>query len=74
MTLKEKRAEAGLTQSQLADKSGVSKKNIQHYESGYRNLDLAKLSTLSKLAFALNCKIPDLLNDEELKKLYRKVK
>lgn len=74
MSLREKRNEAGLSQSQLAKKSGISIKNIQHYEAKTRDLDKAKLETISRLALALGCKITDLLNSNELKKLYKKVK
>ena len=74
MTLQEMRKSRGLTQKELADKSGITLKNIQHYEGGYRDLDLAKLETISKLAIALDCRIPEILNDNELKKLYSRAK
>ena len=49
--LKEKRAEAGLTQAELAQKAGVTTRTIQNYEMGERvpsNLGIAQ-----KLADAL---------------------
>ena len=74
MTLKEIRKKAGLSQKELAEKSGVTIKNIQHYESGYRNINMAKLETLAKIAVSLNCQISDILTSEELKELYNKAK
>lgn len=74
MTLQDQRKKKGLTQKQLADISGVTIKNIQHYEAGTRNLDGAKLETLARLSLALDCHILDLLNNDELKKLYRKAR
>lgn len=74
MTLQERRKAKGITQKELAEMSGISQRNIQHYEAGYRDLDGAKLETLSKLAIALGCNIPDILNSEELKKLFQKEK
>ena len=74
MTLKNMRNKAGLTQVSLAELTGVSKRTIEHYESGYRNFDHARLETLCKVAKALNCTVADLLTDKELKKLYEEVK
>ena len=74
MTLQERRKKKGLTQKELAEMSGISKKTIQHYEAGFRDLDGAKLETISRLAIALGCHIPDILNSDDLKKLYNKAK
>ena len=74
MTLQERRRAKGITQKELAEMSGISQRNIQHYEAGYRDLDGAKLETLSKLALALDCHITDILNSDELKKIFQKAK
>lgn len=47
------RKEKGLTQKQLAEKSGVSLKMIQKYEIGAKNINHARAITVIKLANAL---------------------
>lgn len=58
--LKEVRQAAGLTQKQLAEKSGVSLSAIQKYERGAKDLDKAGLNIILALQKALDCKIDDL--------------
>ena len=65
--LKEQRQKANLSQSELAAISGVKLRSIQHYESGARDIDGAKLDTLCTLALALNCKVYDILENDQLK-------
>lgn len=60
------RVNKGLSQQALADISGVSKRAIEGYEQKYRNIDNAKLDILCDLASALDGKIEDILEDEEL--------
>lgn len=72
--LKEIRTAAGLSQSKLAEASGVNVRTIQHYEQGSKNLDHAKIDTLLKLSLALNCKLIDLIENEEYVKLIEKAK
>ncbi len=74
MSLQEMRLKAELSQSQLAIKAGISKRVLQNYEQGRMSIDGAKLKTLLNLAYALNCRLIDILNDEELKDLLRKSK
>ena len=61
------RIAAGLSQSQLATKAGLPLSTIQKYEIGDRNIDRASLSVLCTLAEALDAKIPEILESEELK-------
>lgn len=69
--LKDIRLSRGLSQSQLAEKSGVNLRTLQQYEQGSRDINGASLSSLADLCIALNCNLPDILTDEELiKKLY----
>lgn len=64
------RVSKGLSQGQLAKLSGVTVRTIQHYERGVRDIDGAKLETICKLCLALDCKIEDILeNEETIKKL-----
>lgn len=48
-----------LSRRELAEKSGVNEMTIVALESGKNNPNDAKLSTLIKLATALNCKVRD---------------
>ena len=64
--LKEIRESRGMSQQDLADKSGINKRMIQAYEQGYRDINGAKLSTLLTLANALNYPIDQIVTDESL--------
>lgn len=64
--LQEVRKNRGLSQSKLAEKSGVNVRLIQHYEQGFKNIDNAKLDIITSLALALDCKLWDILRDEKL--------
>lgn len=66
--LKKFREAKGLSQSQLASKSGIGIKVIQSYEQQSRDINKASGATLYKLSVALDVKIEDLLNLSELKK------
>ena len=70
--LKEKRLALGLSQSQLAEKSGVNVRVLQHYEQGSKNFDHARIDTILKICIALNCKLEDVIEDEEFLKLIKK--
>lgn len=61
------RKKRGYSQAELSELTGISTKNIQHYESGYRDINKAQLATLCTFALALECKIDDILTDEDLK-------
>lgn len=57
--LKERRKAAGLTQAELAEKSGVSRGTIAAIES--ESVETATTTeTLLKLADALGCKVADI--------------
>lgn len=68
------RVERGLSQQKLAEVSGVTKRTIETYEQGYRNIDGAKLETLCDLSLALECDISDILESKELIEKYNKLK
>ena len=61
MKLKLIRTSRGLTQKELAKKSGVNFRMIQHYEQGDKDLKKAAAETVVKLARALDCNITDLI-------------
>lgn len=60
--LKRRRIEAGLNQTQLAQRAGVSKQLLSMVENGNANFSPAYLG---KIAKALNCTIADLLTGED---------
>ena len=59
--LKRIRTEAGMSQSKLAEASGVNVRMIQHYEQGIKDINRAEGMRLYQLAQALGCTIEDLL-------------
>lgn len=59
--LKKIRTEKGMSQSTLAEASGVSVRMIQHYEQGVRDINKAEALSVLKLADALGCEVRDIL-------------
>lgn len=66
--LKEIRESRGMSQQDLADKSGINKRMIQAYEQGYRDINGAKLTTLVTLCFVLECHLYEVVEDSQLVK------
>lgn len=66
MKLKTVRENMNLSQGQLSKITGVSVRTLQHYEQGSMNINNANLKTLVKLCIALDCKLIDIVEDEEL--------
>ena len=60
--LKFMREEKGLSQSELAKKSGVPLRNIQAYEQGYKDINKAQVITVLQLSEALECDVYDIIN------------
>lgn len=56
-----------LSQRDLSEISGVSYRLIQHYEQGFREIDGAGIEILFALADSLQCRISDLIENEELR-------
>lgn len=56
----------GYSQNDLAVITGISKRTLQHYEVKQMLIDGAGLDKLVPLALALDCKISDLLEDQNL--------
>lgn len=71
--LKEKRQAVGLSQSQLAEKSGVNIRLLQHYEQGSKNFDHARIDTIFKICIALNCKLEEVIENPEYIELIKKL-
>lgn len=68
--LKEKRMETGLSQSQLANKAGINVRVLQHYEQKTKNFDHARMDRILRICLALNCKIDEIIENEEYINLY----
>ena len=60
------RKRKGLTRKELSEKSGVSHETIKALENGINNPYDAKVSTLLKLATALNCRVRDFYPSEKV--------
>lgn len=63
--LKRFRHIAGLSQRELAERSGVSLRTIQQYEQRKKNINKARVDTLLPLSVALYCEIRDLLEPQD---------
>jgi len=63
--LKQNREFSGMSQRELAEKTGISIRTIQEYERGSRDLNGAKLVTLLKFCNALGCSLDAILTDSE---------
>lgn len=50
-----------ISQSKLAEVSGVNVRMIQYYEQGYKDINAASVLTVYRLAQALNCTVEDLI-------------
>lgn len=68
------RVQRGFSQAQLAEKSGVPMRTLQKYENNITPINGAKLSTICQLCSALDCKITDILEDEDLIEKFNQVK
>ncbi|MCD8180368.1 MAG: helix-turn-helix transcriptional regulator [Firmicutes bacterium] len=55
------RKQYGITQKELANKSGVTLRSIQMYEQRNKDINKASLATVISLAKTLGCKIEDLI-------------
>lgn len=61
MRLKELRIKKGITQVELAQRTGLSVRLIQKYEQNVQDLNKVYAITIYKLAKALECSYEDLL-------------
>ena len=61
------RLQRGLSQTQLAEASGVPVAVIRALERGYRDVNKAQIDTLANLCSVLECRISEILTDDPLK-------
>lgn len=71
--LKEMRQSRGLSQSQLAEKTGINVRTIQHYEQGSKIFDHARIDTILKVCVALGCQLEDIIENPEYIELLKKL-
>lgn len=69
MTKLQERREKKFSRNELSQMLGFKPQLIRQYEQGFRNIDGANIKTLAKLARALDCKLSDLIEDEETVKI-----
>lgn len=69
---KKVRESKGISQGNLAEMTGISKRTIESYDQGKKSLDKARIKTIAELSNALDCGITDILEDEELIKKIKK--
>lgn len=62
--LQARRKAMGLSQSELANYSGVNLRTLQDYEIKRKNINNASISILLKLSNALKCKVTDIIELE----------
>ena len=74
MKLQEERKRAKFSQSQLAEKAGIDLSTLKKYEQETRNIDGAKLKILLALAITLDCRLEDIVEDEEVVEMLRRVR
>ena len=70
--LKQARIKAGLTQSQLAEATGLNLRTLQCYEQGNKKIEHAKLETILKICNVLNSDMADIMDDKALLAVYQK--
>ena len=65
MKLQKMRKSRGLSQSQLAEITGLNVRTLQHYEQGSKCFDNANMVTILKVCLALECSIEDIVENEQ---------
>lgn len=70
--LKALRVASGLAQLDVAVRAGLNLRTYQYYEQGNKPIEGAKLETLLKICLALNCKLDEIIEDQELVELIKR--
>lgn len=61
MGLKEIREAQGITQRELAERAGVSRRMVEYYEQGAKDIKKAAAETVIKLADALGADVHEII-------------
>lgn len=72
--LKITRQAKGLSQSQLAEKANMNVRTLQHYEQGSKVFDHARIDTILRVCLALDCKLEDIIENQEYIDLIKRYK
>lgn len=70
--LKIMRESKGLSQAQLAEKSGIQLRTLQYYEQDQLDFDHCKIEKILSVALVLECNIEDILDDEKVIDMIKK--
>ena len=68
------RVQRGLSQKELAQQSGVPIRTLQKFENIPHMIDSTKLATYCRLCEALDCKLTDIIESDELIERFNKIK
>ena len=68
--LKAVRVASGMTQKALAEEAGINQRTLQFYEQGAKLIDSASLETILRVAISLNCKIEDIIENDNILDLF----
>lgn len=71
--LKELRQAKGLSQSQFSEKTGINIRTLQHYEQGSKEFDHARIDTILKACLVLNCRLEDIIENQEYLEMLKKL-
>lgn len=72
--LKEIRESKGMSQAEVCRQAKINISSYCCYEQGVKDIDNARLTTIVSICNVLECKITDILNNEELIKKCKAVK
>lgn len=70
--LKAARLKAGMTQAELSRLTGINSGTLKHYEQGSKSFDNAKFNVIFNTCIILNCRIEDLIEDENTLDLFKR--
>ena len=68
--LKEIRVKRGFTQLTVAANANINPRTYQMYEQGYRKIENAGLDIIIPICNILDCRIEDIIDSDDLLKLY----
>lgn len=68
--LKAVRVASGIGQRELSEATGINLGTLQHYEQGAKPLDSARMDVILKICSVLNCKIIDVIDNDELNNMF----
>ena len=72
--LQKRRLDAGLTQRELAKRSGLSLSCIRDFEQKQRLIENTSITTIIILCNILNCSIENIIDNQTLIEFYKKIK